>query len=57
MMIAIAYALATGLGYSLNSVVMRYYVQTVGFTVLQLNIDGFAVMALCLLGMFYVTEV
>ena len=34
LIIAIAYAIATGLGYSINSVLMRYYVQNVGFTVL-----------------------
>ena len=56
-MIAIGYALATGLCYSLNAVIMRYYVRTVGFTVVQLNIDAMGMLGVFLLAMFCVTPV
>ena len=57
LMIAIGYALATGLCYSLNSVIMRYYVRNVGFTVVQLNIDAMGMLGFFLLVMFCVTPV
>lgn len=54
--VAIFYALATGVGYSTNAVIMRHLIKNVGFTAVQLNIDGFALMSLVLLALFFTSN-
>lgn len=52
--LAIFFAILTGLCFSLNSFVMKYYVDKIGFTPFQLNMDGYMVCNIFLTaGFFY----
>ena len=55
-MIAIAYAVASGVLFGVNALIMRHYVREVGFSALQLNVDGFMVCAVVLTCCFVVTD-
>ena len=56
-MLAIAYSLTTGALISANSIIMRHYVKNVGFTPLQLNIDGYMISGCALAIMYLNTSV
>ena len=56
LLIAIAYALSSGVLIATNALIMRHYVRVVGFSPLQLNIDGFMVCAVVLIACFCLTE-
>ncbi len=53
---AILFAGLVGVGYSINAVIMRYSVTKIGFTNMQLNVDGLMVMGAIFGVMFFMTE-
>lgn len=56
LLLAVMFAVLVGAGYSVNAVVMRYSVAQIGFTNLQLNIDGLMVMGAIFAALFVITE-
>ena len=56
LLVAITYALSSGVLIATNALIMRYYVRVIGFSPLQLNIDGFMVCAVVLITCFCLTE-
>jgi len=57
LLIAIMYALASGVLFATNSLIMRHFVRNVGFTPIQLNVDGFMVCAVVLVSCFFMSDV
>ena len=56
LLFAILFALLVGFGYMINAVIMRYSVTKIGFSNMQLNVDGLMVMGAILTVLFFWTD-